>query len=190
MRITYLRRLMVLFVALALPAFHANATSILQQNLSQMSKQARQIVRGRVMNIEEVSVEVGGGTLKALRYRVLVTEVLKGQVDSEKGVKYTEFTMIGSMEAYKQNKVVFASLPNLRMGREYLLMMGRVSSSTGLTNTVGLANGCFEIDLSTKEELSVNGFNNSRLFQNMGNNLPNAGPIPYADLASLIRRSR
>ena len=80
-----------------------------------------------------------------------------------------------------------ADVPRLERGREYLLMT-TAPSTIGLSTTVGLGQGCFFIRSVGKEEMAVNAFNNSGLFDGMEE--PEGytgGPIAYGQLVDQIR---
>lgn len=163
----------------------ANATSVLQMNLNQMTAGADTIVRGEVIEARQTSVEAGGGNLPAMYFKVRVSEALKGQVQTVKDAQVVEFKMLGKLKDYNANKAIYDGFPALRQGQEYLLFIG-ASSSVGLTTTMGLGQGCFHVVASSSGDMATNAFENAGLFKGMDVD-PADGPVSYDTLRSLIQ---
>ena len=66
-----------------------------------------------------------------------------------------------------------------------MLMFTTAQSDYGLSVTVGLAQGCFDIDGS----MALNRAGNIGLFKEMSYAGPASGPIAYNELAARIRAS-
>jgi len=182
---TYLKFMSMLVMALLI-SLSASATTIQQMNLSQLCTRAGQILTGKVVSITPGTVTAGGGEIPVLTYRVNVTEVFKGPVQEEKGVQFVEFTTIGSIKQSQsaRNKLL---LPQLKEGRHYLLMVAP-EGPVGITNTIGLIQGTFEIRQG-KKSMAINGVNNVGLFNGMGvTTMPNRGPVAYHELARMIHQ--
>lgn len=179
----------------------SQATSVMQMNLAQLCDRAGQIFSGTVIEVNADTVQAGGGDMPVLRYRIRVDDTFKGTFAEEKGVRYTEVTMIGTMSQVKsQTKSL---LPVLQEGKHYLLMVAP-SGPAGVTSTVGLIQGTFSLS-DDKIPLAVNGADNVGLFagmtlpanggvanaltSNSASSLENhqRGPVPYNVLADMIR---
>ena len=177
-------RLSTVSLALALATFASaplQATTVLQMNLDQLTDGAQTIVRGAVVEVKETTVQAGGGQLPALRYRVEVSEVFKGDVPVVKEIQMLEFMMMG------KTKAALPGLPVLSAGNEYLLFVAP-AGPVGLTSTMGLSQGYFSFVKSTDAEMIVNGADNVGLFRDMDSAaLPSKGPVAYSDVARLIR---
>lgn len=159
----------------------AQATTVLQMNLDQLTEGAQTIVRGTVIDVQDTIVDAAGGQLPALRYRVDVSEVLKGDVPTVKDVQLLEFMMID------KPKAVLPGFPVLNAGVEYLLFVAP-AGPIGLTSTMGLTQGYFSFVKSSETEMIVNGAGNVGLFSDMGTaSASSRGPVAYADVARLIR---
>jgi hypothetical protein len=180
--------------ALAMPA--ARATSLLQMNLEQLEARSEKVFRGTVLGVKPGKVEVGGGQLPTVTYRVRVDEEFKGKFEEVKeGVSVVEIRMVASEKASRvsggvRHFSVFRDVPQLTTGQEYVLFM-TANSRVGLSTTVGLGQGCFGIQHQGKEQVAVNGFANAGLFHGMRSaglaRGPARGPIPYAEFAREIR---
>ena len=174
-------------VAVAVGLFiglQASASQVMQFNLNEMTDRAALVVRGEVIEMRQVSIEAGGGTIPAIHYTVRVDDTLKGTVNSEKDVAIVEFTILGSAEKMKARQVM-DGFPIIQAGREYLLFVGQ-TSSIGLTTTVGLNQGKFDVVSGDKV---VNGMDNVGLFNRMNVDfaLRAGGPVSYDTLAGMVR---
>jgi hypothetical protein len=191
------------FIAAIGVSTNTYATSVMQMNLTQLCDRAEQIFSGTVMAISADSVSAGGGEIPVLRYRVRVDDIFKGQFPEEKGMRYAEFTMIGTLQQLKSRPDNL--LPTLQQGKQYLLMLAP-TGPVGITSTVGLIQGTFSLAInSEKQMMAVNGANNVGLFAGMNaannnstlaranaaSNLTNheRGAVPYSALAELIRHA-
>jgi hypothetical protein len=177
--------------ALAATAIPAEATMLKQLNRADLSKNADRIFRGTVTGIDTSTVQAGGGTLPVVIYRFKVREALKGEFIRKGEQAYAEVRMIGTFKNEKQvGKVqhvsLFRDVPRLSMGGEYLMFATR-SSAIGLSTSVGLGQGLFQIHGVAGKEMAVNSFNNAGLFYRMPSEGMGLGPIPYTKLAVKIR---
>jgi len=187
---TVLRWLALAVVGLLLvPA--ASATTLVHMNLKDLATRADRVFRGTVVGVDTGTVRAGGGELPTIVYRLRVDEAFKGQFDERKGQPVVEVRMVGAKGALESGSVrrlsVLRDLPQLRMGREYVLFTTR-PSSVGLSTTVGLGQGAFTILGAGKEAQAVNAFNNLGLARGLDASiLPGRGPVSYARLAQAIR---
>ena len=182
---------------------NTQATSVLQMNLTQLTDRAEQIFSGTVLSVAADSIAAGGGQIPVLRYKVRVDDQFKGQFREEKGVLFAEFAMIGTMAQLKSQQE--SLLPMLQQGKQYLLMVAP-SGPLGITSTVGLSQGTFNLSLdANKEMMAVNGADNVGLFTGMNvntsqtiaarangaNTITNQsrGPVAYSQLADMIRQA-
>ncbi|HSR53494.1 MAG TPA: hypothetical protein VLV83_21935 [Acidobacteriota bacterium] len=158
------------------------ATKLAPLNLEQLCRQSGQIYRGTVVSVEEKSIEVGGGSLPSLSYTIRVDESFKGTFDNVKGHQVAILRTIGTLKQQQSGRSPIPGFPVLKEGQEYLLMVAPKSVATGLTSTVGLGQGCFELD----GKVAVNLFNNFGLFRGMSS--PTAsGPLTYDQLRQQIK---
>jgi hypothetical protein len=177
------------------------ATTVMQLNLEQLVVRADRIYRGRVLSVAEGAVDVAGGQLPVVTYRIEVDDVFRGDVTVVKGVRIAEIRMLGKPVPVRRGNVRFVSampeLPRLSVGGEYLLFTTR-PSAIGLSTTVGLGQGFFSISGGNKDATAVNAVNNNGLFRGMAaapaaarsvnvTAAPGGGPVPYDALASMIR---
>lgn len=182
---------------------HVLAASVMQMNLSTLVDRSEKIFSGTVMKITEDKIEIGGGFLPVLHYRVLVSDMFKGEYIEEKGNKFVDFTTLGTLAQLKAKKSKMINY--LQKGQDYLLMVG-ANGPVGITSTVGLSQGAFELfESSDKNRMALNGANNVGLFRDMANVKPTApkgiarlpssskttnerkGAVHYKLLADLIR---
>lgn len=186
----------VLLVLLLLPWVNANATTVMQMNLGQLTNNAEKIFRGEVIAVNSDSVSVGGGELNTTTYTIRVSDLIKGDLANEKGKKTNliQVQMIGSLKRpVAKDGVRFVggfNTPNLNVGTEYLLFTTR-PSSIGLSMTVGVGQGLF----SFKDGTFVrNQHNNQGLFRGMSTTFvtPSDVGIDYdefvKEIESLLQR--
>jgi len=186
---------------LALASAPALATTVMQFNLAEMTDRADRIFRGRILSATEGTVDVGGGQLPIVTYRVQVDEAFLGDVTTVKGVRIAEIRMLGKVASIRHGNLRRVSplpeMPQLRVGQTYLLFATR-PSAIGLSTTVGLGQGFFAISSVGKDEVALNGANNSGLFRGMDAGAPAAraartaaapdsGAVAYVELASRVR---
>jgi len=184
------RKSYLLFAASALfLAAQVHATSMLHMGLGELATRADKIFRGTVIYVNEGTVEVGGGELPAVTYRLRVEELFKGEATEVKGDKsIVEIRMVGSLVHSKPDGsgIVklsgFRDVPKLKMGSDYVLFT-TAESSMGLSVTVGLGQGAFSVyavDGARDQFMAVNEFNNAGL------GLNGAGPVEYNKLSAQI----
>lgn len=172
-----------------------SASTVLQMNLAEMVGRADLIFRGTVLDARENTVQVGGGTLPVVTYRIRVDDEFKGTFQEVKGVPVAEIKMLGKLKSASSGSVrslgPLAELPRLEVGQEYLLLT-TPRSAIGLSTTVGLGQGRFVLQGKRGQEVALNGNHNRGLFRGMdtgpsGVGSTPEGAVPYAVLADLIR---
>ena len=173
---------LALALALVTPAF---ATTVLQMNLNQLTANAAGIYRGTVLDIQQTTIQAGGGTLPALHYRVKVSEVFKGQVPTIKDVQIAEFKILGNVKDMNQGRAL-PGFPVMQSGQEYLFFVAE-TGPIGLTQLMGLGQGCFTFSKAGADEMVVNAFDNHGLFAGMAGSMPASGPVAYSEVSALIR---
>jgi len=181
------KRLLVLVAALLL-APQLWATTVLEMNLAVLTERADKVFRGTVLDVSEISVQAGGGTLSAIKYTLRVDESFKGNYTTFKGQRTVEVKMLGSLKQYHSGRAPIPGFPVLRIGGDYLLMVAP-EGPVGLTTTMGLGQGAFSVysDPNTREVMALNGFNNASLFKGMGGGLPASGPVAYDTIVGHIQ---
>ncbi len=126
----------------------SQASTVLQLNLGQLVARAEHIYRGTVLSVSERTVAVGGGQLPVVVYRLRVDESFRGEFTEVKGLRIAEIQTLGKAPMVRRGSVrsaiVLPRMPELEVGRSYLVMLTR-RSSIGLSTTVGLGQGCFRI---------------------------------------------
>jgi len=186
MRLTSSRIVWVLALCALVPLTQAGATMLMHLDLAALTDRADRIFRGTVIDVEQSSIEAGGGELPMVIYRLRVEESLKGDADVVKGDQaYIEIRMVGSIKDEElQGDLVrfdlFRDVPRLKMGNDYLLFT-TPPSEIGLSTTVGLGQGAFAVYLQDKQDWAVNQFDNTGLGVGGG------GAMPYADLVAAIK---
>lgn len=166
------------------------ATILKQMNLEELAGNANRIFSGTVIEIDKGSIEVGGGTLTTVTYRVMVDTALRGEFTDKDGHKVVDIRMVGDLgPARSGDKVRFSVLPKnpeIELGRRYLFFT-TTPSAAGLSTTVGLGQGCFRVSGDPGEELAVNEFDNEGLYRGMSQaGVPERGPVAYASLVEQI----
>jgi hypothetical protein len=162
---------------------------MLKMDLSELTTRADKIFRGTVIDIQQGTIEAGGGELPAVTYRLRVDDMFKGQATEVKGDKAViEIRMVGSLTHAKadengnQRLSLFRDVPKLRMGGDYVLFT-TAESPIGLSVTVGLGQGAFSVysvDGARDQFTAVNEFNNAGL------GLNGEGPVGYDKLSAAI----
>lgn len=179
-------RLTFLIALTALVIQPLAATTMLQLDLAQLTERAGRIFRGTVVDVEQGTIEAGGGELPAVTYRLRVDDLFKGEADIVKGDKaMIEIRMVGSIKGAKPvgdyvRLDTFRDVPKLKMGSDYLLFV-TPQSEIGLSVSVGLGQGAFRVFPVDKEDFAVNEFNNGGL------GLDGSGPVAYNELSARIR---
>jgi hypothetical protein len=185
----------------ALAISEAGATTTLKMNLDQLSTRSARILRGTVLSAKAGSLEVGGGQLPIVTYRVRVDEAFKGTFDEVKeGANVVEIRMVtapksaGSQDGVRPVSI-FRDVPKLVAGQEYVLFLTQ-NSAVGLSTTVGLGQGCFGIVHQGKDDVVVNAIGNEGLFEGLSRSAAAApalsagkarGPMAYSEFAQHIR---
>jgi hypothetical protein len=108
----------------------ASAVTLQQLSLDQMSQSATAIVRARVTSS---SASFTGSTIYT-HYKLQTTETWKGFPASEVLIPG------GTANGYRQS---FPGVPELQTGTEYVLFLW--TSSTGITQLIGLSQGIFNV---------------------------------------------
>ncbi len=165
------------------------ATTVRHMNLDALSSNSALIFRGTVIGVQPGTVEIGGAELPTTTYMFEISELFKGEATAEKDQqRFVAVTMIGSLKSDEEatGNIVrfdrFRDVPRLDEGEEYLLFTTE-ASDYGLSVTVGLAQGCFDIDGG----MALNRAGNLGLFSGTAYTGPASGPIEYNELASRIR---
>lgn len=173
------------------------ATNVLQMNLQEMVDRSERIFRGTVLDAKEGTLAAGGGELPVVTYRIRVDEAFKGTFEEVKGLQIAEVKMLGKLKPAGSASAVRAAtsvpdLPRLVVGQEYLLLT-TPRSAIGLSTTVGLGQGLFQISGKPGQEIVINGNRNYGLFRDMPGGPTTGGPgepgraLPYEGLATLLR---
>lgn len=165
------------------------ATTMLKMDLEDLTARAGTIFRGTVIDVNQGTIQAGGGELPAVTYRVRVDELYKGAATETKGDKsIMVIRMVGSLVHSKTNADgrlkfdAFGQVPRLNPGADYLLFTTQ-ESSIGLSVTVGLGQGAFRVlpvDGIDGQYQAVNEFNNAGL------GLDSAGPVELDKLSARI----
>jgi hypothetical protein len=182
---------------LTVSALPIAAVSVRQMNLEELVENADKIFRGTVLDVREDKVAAGGGELPVVVYRLRVDESFKGSFQEVKGIQVAEIRMLGKLKPASPNgslrgQGLIPELPRLQAGHDYLLLT-TASSAIGLSTTVGLGQGRFEVSGKAGQEVVVNGNNNRGLFDDSGVKSFDKtagqpeGPLPYTVLADMIR---
>ncbi len=162
------------------------ATKLLHMNLEKLCENSDRVFLGTLVEVSQDSVQAGGGTISALKYVFTVEHAFKGQFQTQKGVQIAEFKMIGSLKQHESGRGPIPGFPVLKNGQRYVVMLNP-DGPVGLTTTVGLGQGCFEIHGREGHETASNFFNNAGLFRGMSvSGAPAGGPVSYSVLAGLI----
>lgn len=127
------RLIPILLTAIASSVAHA--ATLQQLSTDQMSQLATSVVRARVTGSSASLYTSPGGSIIYTHYKLAVSEIWKGAIASE--------VMLpgGDVNGQKQS---FPGVPELRVGGEYVLFLWK-SPSTGITHTIGLTQGIFEV---------------------------------------------
>ena len=81
------------------------ADTVQQLNLAEMVKRADKIYRGTVVSEKTSTIDVGGGQLPVMTYRLRVEEVFRGGFETVKGVQIPEIRMLGKMKSVRQGQL-------------------------------------------------------------------------------------
>ncbi len=174
--------------AAILSAPSATAITVAQLNLEQMVSRSARVFAGRVLDISERRIPFGGGELPAVTYRFEVSESFKGEFEKVEDQMFTEVSMLGTLKNVAGAPHPLGDFPVLQKDREYLLIVAPVGP-TGLTTTIGLGQGCFNLTKQGTSKVALNEANNVGLFNGMRSSVrtQDGMAISYATLASMIR---
>ena len=173
----------LLFAGLTVSA--ANATTTVQMNLAQLVDNSERIFVGTVVQVTESRKAIGGGEVPAVTYRLKVGDTFKGTYEEIKGEKFADVTMIGTLKDVASGTHPIIDFPLLSVGTEYLLMVAP-AGPIGLTTTMGLGQGCFDVNGTESDKVLINGAYNRGLFANMNVGIADGQPISYGVLSSMI----
>jgi hypothetical protein len=192
-RIQFCSALLALVLMASVTEQLSASTIVRFMNLEQMCRSAGRIFRGTVVGVTEGTVQVGGGQLATLVYRIRVDEAFKGTFEEIKGEQIATLQMVQPLKrtsAGGQQRLLalFDDLPRFEQGHDYLIL-ATAPSAAGLSVPVGLGQGAFKLAGKPGQETAVNGNDNAGLQSN-----PTAranagrGPMSYATLRTEIRR--
>lgn len=164
----------------------AEASNVLHMTLRDLVARGDRILRGTVLAADESTVSAGGGNLPTITYRIRVEEALKGSASAGEVI---EVRLLASMKQVSSGSLRRATtlrdLPKFSVGRDYLFVLTR-PSQIGLSTTVGLGQGLFELRGRPGQELAVNEANNLGLFSGIQGAPAGPGPVTYASLVKEI----
>jgi hypothetical protein len=165
----------------------AEAADVIHMTLRDLVARGDRIVRGTVLAADEGTLAAGGGALPIITYRIRVDEALKGAVSQGDEIQVrllasTKQTPGGQSRRFP----ILRDLPRFAVGRDYLFVLTR-PSRVGLSTTVGLGQGLFELRGRPGQEQAVNDANNLGLFNGLQGAPAAAGPVDYASLVKHIR---
>ena len=165
----------------------ADASDVIHMTLRDLVARGDRIVRGTVLAADEGTVAAGGGNLPVVAYKIRVDEALKGAVAQGDVI---EVRLLASTKQVPHGQfrraTVLRDLPRFSIGRDYLFVLTR-PSKIGLSTTVGLGQGLFQLTGRPGQEQAVNDANNLGLFSGQQGAPATPGPVPYASLAKQIR---
>jgi hypothetical protein len=165
----------------------AEASNVIHMTLRDLVTRGDRIVRGTVLAADERMVSAGGGNIPVVTYRIRVDEALKGSVAAGDVI---EVRLLGSMKQASSGSLrratLLRDLPRFAVGRDYLLVLTR-PSRIGLSTTVGLGQGLFELRGRRGQEQAVNEANNLGLFSGLRTAPASPGPVAYESLVEQIR---
>jgi hypothetical protein len=170
---------LALTLALSVVAMAASAAMVMKMGLGDLVGNADKVYRGTVLTKEPGTVSLGGSEFSTVVYTVRVDDALKGDF-GEKAV--VTLTMLGNLKQdvssgdFKRLSKIDMN-PDLVVGSEYVLFT-TAASSAGLSTTVGLGQGLFNIfDGADGRDMTANLLNNQGLFD---------GPVKYSELSSAV----
>jgi len=134
-----LRKFRKLLLTTIAAASLTSGATLQQLSMDQMSRLATAVVRARVTGSSTSLVAGAGASTIYTHYQLAVSEVWKGSAQSE--------VMLpgGDFNGRKQS---FPGVPELRVGGEYVLFLWK-SPSTGITHTMGLTQGIFDVTVQS-----------------------------------------
>ena len=171
----------------ALLSTAADAANVRYMPLPDLVARADRIVRGTVLASEEGTVSAGGGAIPIVIYRIRVEQALKGRAGTGDTI---EVRLLGRLKQAARGAVrrgpFLSDLPQFTVGSDYLFVLTR-PSAIGLSTTVGLRQGLFELRGRRGAELAINGANNLGLFTGTTTGPRASGPVAYGELVKQIQ---
>jgi hypothetical protein len=180
-------RVLATSAGVALLAATLGASDVAHMTLRDLVVRGDRIVRGTVLASTEGTLQAGGGTLPIVTYKIRVDQALKG--DAAQG-DVIEVRLFGA--AKPKNSGAFRragmlkDLPQFRVGSDYLFVLTQ-PSAIGLSTTVGLGQGLFQLQGRPGQETAVNAANNLGLFIGVSGAPQAAGPVDYRTLVQHIK---
>jgi hypothetical protein len=173
-------------VVSAVLATPADASNVRYMTLRDLVARADRIVRGTVIGSEESTVSAGGGAIPIVVYRIRVEQSIKGAAREGDTIEVRLLGRTKERGSPSLRRGAFlADLPQFSVGADYLFALTR-PSAIGLSTTVGLRQGLFELRGRRGAELAVNGANNHGLFAGTAIGPRVSGPVGYAELVKQI----
>jgi hypothetical protein len=163
-----------------------DAANVRYMTLRDLVTRADRILRGTVVSSDEGTVSAGGGALPIVTYRIRVEEAYKGSASPGDTI---EVRLLGRLKQPTSGPLrrgpFFDDLPRFAVGSDYLFVLTR-PSAIGLSTTVGLRQGLFELLGRRGAERAVNGANNLGLFAGTTAGPRPSGPVAYGELVKQI----
>jgi len=167
---SFQRVLLVCCAAASLLMSPLPATTVVPQNLAELSIRAARIFTGECVTAREVTVQVGEGTVPAMEYEFLVTEGIRGVSTGQT----ITFRQVGRSTRVMRKPSDPVQLPDILMMPEYrpqarYMLFLQADNQFGLTSPTGLNQGAFRFgrDLDTNEIVLSNSAGNTTLFYEM-----------------------
>ncbi len=176
-----LMRVLAIFVCLCFAGalVPAEATTLQQLSLSEMSQKATAIVRAKVTG----SVEVLRGTDVFTVYRLETLETVK----APNGIVPTDVAVPGGIAGGLRQ--VVAGAPLLRSGQEYVLFLW--TSRSGLTQLMGMSQGLFTVERTTSGDMiAARVAAGEQILDSAGRAVPDETlSLPWAELKSKVMKA-
>src|SRR3989338_804745 len=149
----------------------AYSTQAIHANLEHITQTAEASFVGTCIDrrVELLPDARFSGGLLVTKYTFRIGQWIKGP-QQKKEVELFEFVQYGATreEAAKMNVSFIIGLPQFEKNKEYVLFTTRRSPATGLSSTVGLEQGVFDVVVQANGTKSVtNKFLSTSLFQNL-----------------------
>jgi hypothetical protein len=180
-------RVLALGAALTLAAANLGASDVAHMTLRDLVGRADRIVRGTVLESTEGKIQAGGGSLPIVTYRIQVDQALKGAAGAGDII---EVRLLGvpkqAASGAFRRATMLKDLPQFRVRGNYLFVLTR-PSAIGLSTTVGLGQGLFQVQGRPGAETAVNSANNLGLFIGVSDAPQAAGPVAYSTLVQQIK---
>jgi hypothetical protein len=191
MRSLLTRSAIALLIVGTVVATSSFAVTLVRMNLGDMVSRADRIFSGTVIEAHSGTVQAGGGDMPVMIYKVAVDDSFKGTFTEIKAKKIAEITMLGKLAPVARDGVQrfdhFDGIPILSVGRNYLLFQSR-PSAIGLSSTIGLGQGNFQVAGKGPDAQVENEFGNAGLFAGMEIvGAPARGPVSYSFMVEQIR---